>query len=153
MKPLVLTSIGRALPALDALTATDGVEVKRVPLLPAASALDAERPTVVLLDRALAQSTGEERALFAQLAEQAALVGLGERGETEPPDAPLGAARRPARLEGRSASDLHELTRIGVALSTERDLLALLEMILSEARRISTADAGPLSLLQRPGGA
>ncbi|HEY4658940.1 MAG TPA: hypothetical protein VIH11_05485, partial [Gemmatimonadaceae bacterium] len=91
MKPLVLTSIGRALPALDALTATDGVEVKRVPLLPAASALDAERPTVVLLDRALAQSTGEERALFAQLAEQAALVGLGERGETEPPDALPGA--------------------------------------------------------------
>ena len=181
MKPLVLTSIGRALPALDALTATDGVEVKRVPLLPAASALDAERPTVVLLDRALAQSTGEERALFAQLAEQAALVGLGERGETEPPDALPGAllaafiaadapaaaarvalhgalrhaaalvaARKAARLEGRSASDLHELTRIGVALSTERDLLTLLEMILSEARRISTADAGSLYLVERP---
>jgi HD-GYP domain-containing protein (c-di-GMP phosphodiesterase class II) len=180
MKPLILTSHGRAIPALDALAARDDVEVKRVPLLPALSSLDSERPTVVLLDRALVQSAGDERASFAQLAEQAALVGIGEPGETEPSDAlpaallsgflaadtpaaaarvtlhgalrhaaALVAARRAARLEGRSTGDLHELTRIGVALSTERDLLTLLEMILSEARRIATADAGSLYLVER----
>ena len=40
--------------------------------------------------------------------------------------AALVAARRATRLEGRSASDVTELSRIGVALSTERDLLTLL---------------------------
>ena len=49
MQPLVLTSVGRAIPALDGLA----VDVRRVPLLPAVATLDAERPTVVWLDRAL----------------------------------------------------------------------------------------------------
>src|ERR1017187_1431933 len=87
MKPLILTSHGRAIPALDALAARDDGEVKRVPLLPALSSLDSERPTVVLLDRALVQSAGDERSSLAQLADQAAIVGLGEPGETEPSDA------------------------------------------------------------------
>ncbi len=67
--------------------------------------------------------------------------------------AALVAARRSARLEGRSAVDLHELTRIGVALTTERDLLTLLEMILGQARRLSSADAGSLYLVERREGA
>lgn len=176
MQPLVLTSVGRAIPALDGLA----VEVRRVPLLPAVTALDPERPTVVWLDRALAESAGDVRHGIEALAGVAALVGVGGPGEAEPPealpaehltsyvaaDAPpaaqrvaaqgamrhaaaLVAARRSTRRETRSASDLHELTRIGVALSTERDLLTLLDMILTQARRIASADAGSLYLVER----
>jgi HD-GYP domain-containing protein (c-di-GMP phosphodiesterase class II) len=46
--------------------------------------------------------------------------------------------------------ELRELTSVGVALSTERDLYTLLEMILSQARRITTSDAGSLYLTERP---
>ena len=135
---------------------------------------------MVLLDRALVEGAGSDRALLTELSAQAALVGVGENGETEPPDVfpaellsgyfaadtPLAAARvtlhgalrhaaalvaaqRATRLEGRSASDVAELSRIGVALSTERDLLALLDLILSQARRLSSADAGSLYLVER----
>ena len=162
--------------ALDGL----GVEVRRVPLLPAVGTLDPERPTVILIDRALAESAGDDPAVMEQLAGIGSLLGIGEPGETEPgpglpvdvlsgyvaADAPvetarvavrgavrhaasLVAARRSARRETRSADDLHELTRIGVALSTERDLLTLLEKILTQARRLSNADAGSLYLVER----
>ena len=63
--------------------------------------------------------------------------------------AALVAARRATRLETRSASDVTELSRIGVALSTERDLLILLELILGQATRLSSADAGSLYLVER----
>jgi HD-GYP domain-containing protein (c-di-GMP phosphodiesterase class II) len=179
VQPLVLTSVGRAIPALDGLA----VEVRRVPLLPAVATLDPERPTVVWLDRALADSVGDDRHGIEALAAVAALVGVGGPGEAEPSaalatlaaehltsyvaaDAPpaahrvavqgalrhaaaLVAARRSTRRETRSAGDLHELTRIGVALSTERDLLTLLDMILTQARRIASADAGSLYLVER----
>ncbi len=62
--------------------------------------------------------------------------------------AALVAGRRSSALEGRSSNDVTELTRIGVALSTERDLLTLLGMILSQARRIAGADAGSLYLVE-----
>ncbi|HVY64366.1 MAG TPA: GAF domain-containing protein, partial [Gammaproteobacteria bacterium] len=175
----MITSLGRAMAALDGLA----VEVRRVPLLPAVAALDPERPTVVILDRTLAESTGDDRGAIEALAGVAALVGLGEPGAAEPPDAlapdlltgfvaadasvgtarialqgalrhaaTLVAARRAARRESRSADDLHELTRIGVALSTERDLLTLLEMILHQARRLSSSDAGSLYLVEKADG-
>ncbi|MEW6751542.1 MAG: HD domain-containing phosphohydrolase [Candidatus Latescibacterota bacterium] len=52
----------------------------------------------------------------------------------------------------RTASDLEvclrRLNEIGVALSVEHDLGALLERILSEARRFTRADAGTLYLLK-----
>jgi HD-GYP domain-containing protein (c-di-GMP phosphodiesterase class II) len=161
---------------LDALA----IEVRRVPLLPAASSLDPERPTLILVDRSLAQSAGDDRQAIESLAAVAALVGVGEAGQREPDDAmpaelltsfvaadappaaqrvaiqgalrhaaALVAARRASRRETRSADDLHELTRIGVALSTERDLLTLLEMILTQARRIASADAGSLYLVEQ----
>jgi HD-GYP domain-containing protein (c-di-GMP phosphodiesterase class II) len=176
VQPLVLTSVGRAIPALDGLA----VDVRRVPLLPAVATLDAERPTVVWLDRALAESAGDDRHGLEALAGMAALIGVGGPGEHEPPvalpaehltsyvasDAPLAAqrvavqgalrhaaalvaARRSTRRETRSAGDLHELTRIGVALSTERDLLTLLDMILTQSRRIASADAGSLYLVEK----
>jgi len=179
MKPLILTSLGRAVPALDSLATRGDVEIKRVRLLPAPASLDGERATVVLLDRALVHGAGDDQSLFSQIAAQAALVGVGESGEVEPPgyfptellsgyfaaDTPVAAARitlhgalkhaaalvaarRATRLEGRSATDVTELSRIGVALSTERDLLTLLELILTQARRLSSADAGSLYLVE-----
>lgn len=58
-----------------------------------------------------------------------------------------------ARIAGETAADRHEelteLTRIGAALSTERDLTRLLGMILEQARRLASADAGSLYLVER----
>ncbi|MDZ7338065.1 MAG: GAF domain-containing protein [candidate division KSB1 bacterium] len=56
-----------------------------------------------------------------------------------------------AQLE-EQAQDLHELNQIGIALSSERDLDVLLEMILRKSREITSADAGSLYLVeQKPG--
>ena len=44
--------------------------------------------------------------------------------------------------------EVAELTRIGVALATERDYNELLEMILSQARQITGSDAGSLYLVE-----
>lgn len=44
---------------------------------------------------------------------------------------------------------LHELNRIGTALSTEHNLDNLLEMIVSKAREVTAADAGSLYLVDR----
>src|SRR5476651_2691391 len=85
MKPLILTSFGRAIPALDSFASRGDVEIKRVSQLPLPASLDAERATVLLLDQALVKSAGDDQSVFAQLAEQAALVGVGEAGELEPP--------------------------------------------------------------------
>jgi HD-GYP domain-containing protein (c-di-GMP phosphodiesterase class II) len=56
------------------------------------------------------------------------------------------------QLEGalsRKGDDLHELNKIGVALSAERDIHKLLELILAKCRAITAADAGSLYLVQR----
>jgi HD-GYP domain-containing protein (c-di-GMP phosphodiesterase class II) len=54
-----------------------------------------------------------------------------------------------ARAEAASRSrEIGELTRIGVALGTERDVKALLELILTQARRITSSDAGSLYLVE-----
>lgn len=54
-----------------------------------------------------------------------------------------------ARSEAATRSrEIGELTRIGVALGTERDLKTLLELILTQARRITQSDAGSLYLVE-----
>jgi HD-GYP domain-containing protein (c-di-GMP phosphodiesterase class II) len=59
-------------------------------------------------------------------------------------------AQRHAEAEQRQRHrELAELTSLGVALSTERNLLTLLETILSQARRITCSDAGSLYLTER----
>ena len=63
--------------------------------------------------------------------------------------AALVAERRAVRDEKERHRQLRELTNVGVALSTERDLLTLLEMILSQSRRITISDAGSLYLIER----
>jgi HD-GYP domain-containing protein (c-di-GMP phosphodiesterase class II) len=178
--PLLFAPLGRAIPALDRLIASGGVDVVRIARCPVAATLDAERPTVVLLDRAMAAGADLEA-----IAAHAAVIALGESGErdpdawippallsgwiaAEPGDAPtdrsaadritlqaalrhaaaLVASRRSSALGDQSSNDVTELTRIGVALSTERDLMTLLGMILSQARRIASADAGSLYLVE-----
>src|SRR5438874_9771335 len=57
-----------------------------------------------------------------------------------------------ARARGEAAHrarEIGELTRIGVALGTERDLKTLLELILTQSRRITQSDAGSLYLVER----
>jgi HD-GYP domain-containing protein (c-di-GMP phosphodiesterase class II) len=63
--------------------------------------------------------------------------------------ASLVAERRAVWEEKERHRQLRELTNVGVALSTERNLLTLLEMILSQSRRITVSDAGSLYLIER----
>ncbi|HTR21039.1 MAG TPA: HD domain-containing phosphohydrolase [Gemmatimonadales bacterium] len=58
-------------------------------------------------------------------------------------------ARNEAALRSR---EIGELTRIGVALGTERDLDTLLGLILSLARDVTQSDAGSLYLVEQPEG-
>ena len=54
-----------------------------------------------------------------------------------------------ARAEAASRSrEIGELTRIGVALGTERDVKTLLDLILTQSRRITSSDAGSLYLVE-----
>jgi HD-GYP domain-containing protein (c-di-GMP phosphodiesterase class II) len=63
--------------------------------------------------------------------------------------AALLAERKAKEQEQQRYQELTELTRVGVALSHERDLTKLLDMILSQARRITNSDAGSLYLAER----
>lgn len=61
-------------------------------------------------------------------------------------------ARRVQELEqalARQRRDLHELNTIGVALSAQRDVRKLMELILSSSRQLTAADAGSLYLVER----
>jgi hypothetical protein len=77
--PLLFAPLGRAIPALDRLIASGGVDVVRVANCPAPANLDAERPTIVLLDRAMAAGADLEA-----IAAHAAVIALGDAGESEP---------------------------------------------------------------------
>jgi len=60
-----------------------------------------------------------------------------------------------AQLEGerfRLKKELNDLNQIGIALSAERDLDSLLELILRKSREITAADAGSLYLVEDHGG-
>lgn len=154
-----------------------------MPVLPPAVTLDPARPTVIILDRGLVASAGDDHDRFRHLASRAALVAIGDPGEAEPPldfpidlligylpgDAATGTvlamlrgafhyaaavvAERRAVAEGNDRRrELSDLTRVGGALSTQRDLLSLLDMILTHARRITASDAGSVYLVERPDG-
>lgn len=64
--------------------------------------------------------------------------------------ATLVQARLAAEAEAARHVELSELSRVGAALTTERDLETLLRLILSQSRRIAQADAGSLYLVERP---
>jgi len=52
-------------------------------------------------------------------------------------------------LENHLASHLKKMTRIGVALSVEKNIHKLLEMIVDEAKSLTNADAGTLYILDK----
>lgn len=59
----------------------------------------------------------------------------------------IDAARARSEIAARS-KEIAELTQIGVALSTERNYDVLLELILTQARRITQSDGGSLYLVE-----
>ena len=63
--------------------------------------------------------------------------------------AALAAVRRARNTAVERTRELTELSAIGVALTTERDLSTLLRLILSHARRVTESDAGSLYLVER----
>jgi HD-GYP domain-containing protein (c-di-GMP phosphodiesterase class II) len=63
--------------------------------------------------------------------------------------AALVAIRRARSTAVDRTRELAELSAIGMALTTERDLGSLLGLILSHARRVTGADAGSLYLVER----
>ena len=63
--------------------------------------------------------------------------------------AALTAVRRARNTAMERTRELTELSAIGVALTTERDLGKLLRLILSHARRVTESDAGSLYLVER----
>ena len=180
MKPLILTAIGRTISTAPLGRRDDDVEVRRIPALPTARAIDLDRPTVIVLDRALLGSAGGDDERLRELAGVLSLIGIGDADELDPRDdfpadlltgyiagnasagavlaalrgglrhsAALVAARRSRRDAEERARELAELTNIGVALSTERELSTLLELILTQARRVTSSDAGSLYLVER----
>jgi HD-GYP domain-containing protein (c-di-GMP phosphodiesterase class II) len=150
-----------------------GVDVEHATVLPAAADIDRTRPTAIVLSHAWRET---DPAALRALAARAAIVVAGAPGETHPPNGiisdlavgwlPWGADERVATATLRGAllhadavsagqarhDELSELTRIGVALSTERNLTTLLSLILSQARRLVSADAGSLYLVERHAG-
>ena len=178
MKPLIITSAEQRARIAELLGRDADVECIVAAEFPAAASLDGDRPTVVVLDRALARTAAPDR--VAAVAELAAVVGLGAGGDAEPPAewpaaslcgfvpggatpraaalqmqgalrqaAALAAAHRAEEAEAQRSRELADLAQVGAALSHERDLTKLLEMILSQARRVTTSDAGSIYLVER----
>lgn len=160
------------------LGAADALDVRRVDAIPGLEEINPERPTVVLIDTRVANRSGggiglaplaphvafvglgdEGEADPSETLKSVALTSWLPYGASpgQGSAALMGALRhasslidayRATRLEQTSAHDLRELSRVGAALSTERNLDALLGMILSEALRISSSDAGSLYLVE-----
>ncbi|TMG78771.1 MAG: hypothetical protein E6H78_21045, partial [Betaproteobacteria bacterium] len=85
MKPLLLVALGRTISSSPLGRREDDVEVRRIPALPTAAALEAEhRPIVIALDRSLLQSVQGMKDAVLELAGVAALVGIGDPDEHEP---------------------------------------------------------------------
>jgi HD-GYP domain-containing protein (c-di-GMP phosphodiesterase class II) len=165
--PLVLMASGSPLAEtswfIGAVPPEMRYELRRIDAIPTVEAIELDRPTMLLVDQPLLDIGGLER--LPALVRVAAFVGV---GDVPPADnllttfiatgaspaivrSQLGGALRHAvalRNERRRTHELQELTRIGAALSTERDLLRLLEMILAQARRLSGCDAGSVYLAE-----
>ena len=164
---------------MTALMRADGdVEVRAVDDLPAAATLDPSRATVIVVDRALMKAPGA-RALAELAGGAALLGAGDAGDAEPPAEWPVellsgflpgGAPPRLAAAQLRGAlhqaralaaafasrasedqrsRELRDLAQVGAALSTERDILKLLEMILSQARRVTASDAGSIYLVER----
>ena len=178
MKPLIIAPPHQA-SRLSALLRDDGaVEVRADRMFPAPGTLDAERPTVIIADRTwLKDAPADALARAAERAAVLGAGEPGESepaadwpvdrmagwiaADAKPRAAAAqlrGALRQAVALAGQHAAARHEqersreltdLAQVGAALSTERDLVKLLEMILSQARRVTTSDAGSIYLVER----
>ena len=165
----VLAAPGKVPPALRVLGS--GAEVREVAGPGPGDATDA--PTVLLVSGALA---GRASAL-AQLPDHVVLVAADAGGrevsekagrlflsleDLTGDEAVLRAVRSAARHSAallaqtrtrshldRLTSELRELNRIGMALMSERDPEQLLGLILTQARRLTTSDAGSLYLVEQ----
>ncbi len=135
-----------------------------------------EAPVVIVLEASLA-GLGDPRPALARLPAWVAVVAVDEAAERLAADAgrallvlPEGSsgertlrilraafrhaaagltAARAERELARTRNELNELTRIGMALMTERDPDRLLVEILDQAQRLTGSDAGSLYLLER----
>lgn len=75
------------------------------------------------------------------------LIGLRSAFRDSATQAEIARARKETAQRTR---ELGELTRIGMALSTERDYSTLLGLILEQGLRITGADAGSLYIVEKP---
>ncbi|MBX9929209.1 MAG: GAF domain-containing protein [Gemmatimonadaceae bacterium] len=178
-RTLVHLPVGQAVAALDRLRGRDAIDIVHGVALPSVSAFDADVPVLVLATAdSLAAAAATARVALATHAAVIALVPTGAElpsdldedaiaGRLDPAATDAAAvsvlrsamqlatahhaARRSAAEAARRTQELTELTRIGAALSTERDLLTLLTMILSQSRRLANADAGSLYLVEPDG--
>lgn len=169
----VYAPAGAAPPALRRLE--EELDIQQIGRI-AEAARDVDAAAVLMLNDALADD-GEAVTALRTLPEHVVVVSDGERGrhaaeaagrlflavdDARDDEAVLrllhGAARHSAALLGaarartqveRMGSELRELNRIGLALMSERDPDRLLGMILEQARRITTSDAGSLYLVEQ----
>jgi HD-GYP domain-containing protein (c-di-GMP phosphodiesterase class II) len=158
--------------------APDGVIVSACDTLEALQAAAVQAPTLILLDpdriasarEAVAAWLAQGGAAGAQVM-AAAPAGTTETLAEELPfldgilAQPVSASRLRSRLAraaqhrapvrrlqdafARQGRDLHELNKIGVALSAQRDIRKLLELILTRGRELTRADAGSIYLVER----
>jgi hypothetical protein len=179
VQPLLLVPEGRALAPFPPLKSGSSLEVRRIAGLQTLEAIDPDRPTVLIVDAGLVAGAGGSAPFETLAARAAliGLGSLGEDEPSKelkglplsawvPAGAATGVGRvalegalrhaaalvsadRTSRLARNSATDLRELSRVGAALGTERDLDTLLTMILSQARRLASADAGSLYLVEK----
>ena len=84
MKPLLIAPAGRVLGSVPLGRRGDDLEVRRVPVLPTAAAIDTVRPTVVLVDHALLRALGGDEERLIDLASQVTLVAWCAPDEQEP---------------------------------------------------------------------
>jgi len=134
------------------------------------TALPAENPAILLVDATVDDLTRAEQLRAG--ASQAEVIALIDPAAALPPlpeawyallektvSTPVlvrtitNAYERLASREdlGRLSTALHELNNIGIRLSAERDVPALLELILTKAREITRSDAGSLYLVEDDG--
>ncbi len=178
--PLLLLYAGQWRPdAIAAALAADRVEAVAVTALADLEPID--RPTVFVLDTAALTAFGAGRLAALVDAGVSIVALATEPGSDIPPDVPIhilsayltapwssrpllvalrtafreATARRhvdAARAETADrATEVTDLTEIGIRLLTERDHDALLRLILSQARRLSRADAASLYLVETDG--
>src|SRR4051812_5941354 len=82
-RPLLVTSSGRAIESLPFTRREDDLELRKLAALPLPESVDPDRPTVIVLDRALL-AKGISAETVDALSKRAALLGVGDAGQSAP---------------------------------------------------------------------